>query len=100
MCLVYYLSANSEGVGDIEDKVASYSENGPGRSPRTDKFSQRNRLAPVPQSMTEALKKAFDNPLVWWIGQGFDVLTKPNQDLQNTINSIKSEIGFTNPLVG
>lgn len=98
--LFVLFAANAEGVGDYQDKVVSVTENCFGRCPRSDKFSQRNQVSPIPQSLREALEEAFDDPLVWWMGQCFELLTRPNSELQSALEDTKTELNFTRPIAG
>ena len=101
--ITYYglhFSADEFGEESTENRVASLTESGPGRSVRTNVYTQRNGVGSVPRSLRPLLKAAFDNPSIWWIGKAIGFLTRPNQQLESLIEETKTNIGFKSPIAG
>jgi len=53
-----------------------------------------------PRDLAEKLLTFHGYPFVWWVGQVFKYLLRPNKELTNYINLKRNEIGFKQPIVG
>ena len=53
-----------------------------------------------PKDLSEKLLAYHGNPFVWWAGQIFRYLLKPNKELAKYINLKRDELGFKQPIVG
>lgn len=53
-----------------------------------------------PKDLAEKLLAFHGYPFVWWAGQIFRYLLRPNKELAEYINQKRNEIGFKRPIVG
>ena len=53
-----------------------------------------------PKDLSEKLLAFHEDPFVWWAGQVFKYILRPNKDLTKYINVKRAELGFKRPIVG
>lgn len=53
-----------------------------------------------PKDLSEKLLAFHGDPFVWWAGQVFKYILRPNKELTKYINSKRDELGFKQPIVG
>jgi len=53
-----------------------------------------------PKDLSEKLLAFHRNPFVWWAGQVFKYLLRPNKQLTEYINLKRTKLGFKHPIVG
>ena len=53
-----------------------------------------------PKDLSEKLLAFHGNPFIWWAGQIFRYLLRPNKELTEYINLKRNELGFKRPIVG
>ena len=53
-----------------------------------------------PKDLSEKLLAFHGNPFVWWAGQVFQYIVRPNKKLTEYINLKRDELGFKRPIVG
>ena len=53
-----------------------------------------------PKDLSEKLLTFHEDPFVWWAGQVFKYILRPNKDLAKYINVKRAELGFKRPIVG
>ena len=53
-----------------------------------------------PKDLSEKLLTFHGNPFVWWAGQIFQYILRPNKELTEYINLKRDELGFKRPIVG
>ena len=54
----------------------------------------------IPKDLAEKLLAFHGNPFVWWAGQVFQYIIRPNKELTEFINQKRDELGFKRPIVG
>ena len=71
-------------------------------APFVEMLSPRPPQMPMafPKDMSEKLLAFHGNPFVWWAGQVFKYLLRPNKQLTEFINLKRTELGFKKPVVG
>ena len=53
-----------------------------------------------PKDLSEKVLAFHEDPFVWWAGQIFKYILRPNKDLNKYINTKRNELGFKRPIVG
>ena len=53
-----------------------------------------------PKDLSEKLLAFHADPFVWWAGQVFKYILRPNEELTEYINLKRDELGFKHPIVG
>ena len=53
-----------------------------------------------PKDLSEKLLAFHGNPFVWWAGQIFKYILRPNKELTEYIYSKREQLGFKRPIVG
>lgn len=53
-----------------------------------------------PKDLSEKLLAFHEAPYVWWAGQIFKYILRPNEELVKYINLTRNKIGFQRPIVG
>ena len=53
-----------------------------------------------PKDLSEKLLAFHEDPFLWWAGQIFKYLLRPNNEMKKYINMKRKELGFKRPIVG
>ena len=53
-----------------------------------------------PKDLSKKLLAFHGNPFVWWAGQVFKYILRPNKELTEYINTKREQLGFKRPIVG
>ena len=53
-----------------------------------------------PKDLSDKLLAFHEDPFLWWAGQIFKYLLRPNEEMEKYINTKRNELGFKKPIVG
>ena len=53
-----------------------------------------------PRDLSEKLLAFHEDPFLWWAGQIFKYLLRPNKEMEKYINTKKNALGYKHPIVG
>lgn len=70
--------------------------------PIVDSIAPRPPYLPlsIPKDLAPRISRLHGNPFVWWVGQFFKFLLRPQLSTKTMLDSAAEKLGFKKPIVG